>query len=128
MKAKTVHITALGKPRMTQQDKWKKRPCVMRYRAFADEMRLRVGVIPVEAVSVTLAVFLPMAESWSDKKKAALKGMPHRQKPDIDNICKAVLDALMKDDSGIAYIHAVKRWDDGDGARVVIGWSDEVQV
>ena len=33
-------IIPLGKPRMTQRDKWAKRPAVLRYRAFKDECRL----------------------------------------------------------------------------------------
>lgn len=38
---KIYDITPIGKPRMTRADKWKKRPAVMRYRAFCDEARLR---------------------------------------------------------------------------------------
>ncbi len=48
-------IDVVGKPRMTQRDKWKKRPCVLRYRAFADELRLKVG--PIDRV--------PYCVSWS---------------------------------------------------------------
>lgn len=32
---KIYDITPIGKPRMTRADKWKQRPPVMRYRAFA---------------------------------------------------------------------------------------------
>ena len=35
-------ITPCPKPRQTQSDKWKKRPPVLRYRAFADEVRLKI--------------------------------------------------------------------------------------
>lgn len=34
-------ITPVPKPRQTQADKWKQRPAVMRYRAFADEAPLK---------------------------------------------------------------------------------------
>jgi len=36
---KEYKITPVPKPRQTRSDKWKQRPCVMRYRAFADEVR-----------------------------------------------------------------------------------------
>ena len=39
---KVYDITPMGKSRMTRADKWKKRPEVLRYRAFCDEVRLRV--------------------------------------------------------------------------------------
>ena len=35
---------------------------------------------------------------------------PHRQKPDIDNLIKALLDALYADDSHVWKITAEKRW------------------
>lgn len=34
-------IVPVPKPRMTQRDKWQKRPAVMRYRAFCDEVRAK---------------------------------------------------------------------------------------
>ena len=115
----TVKITPLGKPRQTRADKWKKRPCVMRYRAFADEIRRQVGKVPDDAECVSWVAYLPMPEkSWSKKKRDALRGQLHRQKPDRDNIDKAILDALFKDDSGIAAGTLCKRWDDGGGPRI----------
>jgi Holliday junction resolvase RusA-like endonuclease len=37
-------------------------------------------------------------------------GTPHRQKPDIDNLWKAVTDTLWSEDSGIAFCYADKFW------------------
>ena len=34
-----IPVTPVSKPRMTQRDKWKKRPCVLRYRAYCDALR-----------------------------------------------------------------------------------------
>lgn len=59
-------ITPMGKPRMTRSDKWKKRPEVLRYRAFCDEVRAR-GVILPESRSHIIFI-LPMPQSWSKKK------------------------------------------------------------
>ncbi|GAG23977.1 unnamed protein product, partial [marine sediment metagenome] len=35
----SVKVTPNTKPRMTKRDKWKKRPCVIKYRKFCDELR-----------------------------------------------------------------------------------------
>ena len=105
---KIYPITPCPKPRMTQADKWKKRPPVMRYRAFADEVRLR-GVTVDESRSQVIFT-IPMPKSWSKRKKLEHDGEPHRQKPDIDNLAKALLDALFEDDSHIWRFSAEKRW------------------
>jgi Holliday junction resolvase RusA-like endonuclease len=49
-------------------------------------------------------------KSWSKKRVAQMLGVPHRQKPDIDNLVKGVLDALFVDDSGVHRISATKLW------------------
>jgi Holliday junction resolvase RusA-like endonuclease len=100
-------ITPVPKPRQTQSDKWKKRPCVMRYRAFADEVRLK----KVKFGNGDSLIFgLPMPRSWSAKKKALIEGTPHTQKPDIDNLLKALLDALYGNDSHIWHIGGLKKF------------------
>ena len=120
MISKEIYINPIGKPRMTQRDKWAKRPCVMRYRAFADELRDKVGMMPDDPSAIRLSIYIPMPKSWSKKKRDQMSGQPHRQKPDIDNICKAVMDSLLKDDSGIYAITARKVWDDGKGSRIFL--------
>lgn len=113
----TIPITPIGKPRMTQRDKWKKRPCVIEYRAFADTLRLFCAKMPraedIARFSVT-ARFAPPA-SWSAKKRAAAIGTMMRSKPDPDNILKAILDPLFADDSKIGDIGSVRRrWAERD--------------
>ena len=93
--AEFVDIEPMGKQRMTQRDKWMKRPAVLRYRAFCDELRLKFRKRGFTGISLVFHIATP--SSWS-KKKAALKiGTPHDQKPDIDNMVKSVLDALLVD-------------------------------
>lgn len=77
-------ITPVGKPRMTRADKWKQRPPVMRYRMFCDEARLHGIRVPENGAHITFV--LPMPKSWSKKKRAAMDGQPHQQKPDLDNL------------------------------------------
>ena len=104
------NITPVPKPRQTRSDKWKKRPCVVRYRAFADECRLK-GVTVENGDSIKF--FMPMPKSWSKKKKIEFKGKPHTQKPDLDNLLKALMDAVLKEDSIIHKLGSIEKvWSD----------------
>jgi Holliday junction resolvase RusA-like endonuclease len=105
-------LLPLAKPRMTRRDQWQKRPVVVTYRAWCDAIRLlggRAGIWTLlDHVDVTYG--LPMPPSWSAKRRAEMNGQPHRQKPDIDNLTKALFDALCEDDSHIASLVARKIW------------------
>ena len=82
----------------------------MRYRAFADELRaLCAGKVVLWEATHVLFV-LEMPKSWSHRKKLAMDGCWHEQKPDIDNLLKAFLDALHEDDAGVADVRATKIW------------------
>lgn len=109
-------ITPVPKPRMTQKDRWAKRPAVLRYRAFCDEVRLRGVSIPESGAHVTFV--LPMPRSWSKEKRAEMEGRPHQQKPDVDNCTKALLDALFEEDSGIWDLRTTKLW--GSEGKIVV--------
>jgi len=99
-------ITPVPKPRQTRSDKWKKRKCVLNYRAFADEFRrLGMWINPGDAIYFTI----PMPKSWSDNKKDEMNGNPHEQKPDLDNLIKAVFDSCCKDDSKIHGLGPTKK-------------------
>lgn len=100
-------ITPMGKPRMTQRDKWKKRAVVLRYFSFKDQVRLHKVEIP----HIPKIVFhVPMPPSWSEKKKAAHDGKPHLARPDLDNLAKSVSDSVYEEDSHIWCMWAEKRW------------------
>ena len=104
-----IDITPVSKPRMTRRDKWAKRPAVLRYWAFAEELNLKMpGLIDLNGYTLTFG--LPMPKSWSKKKKERMAGKPHTQRPDIDNLCKSVLDALYLEDSHIHDIALKKVW------------------
>ena len=104
-------ITPVGKPRMTQRDRWYKRTTTSSYWAFKDQLVLltkqkqfvlgdRYGVI----------FYLPMPDSWSKKKKFEMMGRPHQSKPDLDNLCKAIQDCLKVNDAVIWDLEARKIW------------------
>ena len=101
-------IVPVPKPRQTRSDKWKKRPVVLRYRAFADECRAKGVNLKESGQHITFGI--PMAESWSKKKKADHLGMPHQQRPDVDNLAKALMDAVLKEDCAVWEIKITKVW------------------
>ena len=104
------NLLPVAKPRQTVSDRWKKRPCVVRYRAFADKLRL-LAVKQNFTLENGLAYefHLPMPSSWSQKKKEMKLGQLHDQKPDLDNLLKALWDSLAKEDKTIALIGQVKK-------------------
>lgn len=116
-------ITPVAKPRQTQSDRWKQRPCVMKYRAFADKCRASGMEIPLAGVHIVF--IMPMPASWSIKKRRAMDGNPHQQTPDLDNMVKAVADSLHKDDSHIYDIRATKLW--GYSGKIII-WKNNAGV
>lgn len=107
-KRRIYEVDPVAKPRMTRSDRWNQRPAVLKYRQFCDECRAAGMVIPESGATVLF--FLPMPETWSKKKKTLMDNSPHRQKPDVDNLLKAVLDAIYENDCGVWNIHVVKRW------------------
>lgn len=124
----TLPVTPMGKPRMTKRDKWAKRKCVQNYWRYKDDICKHLKTHPElldyldrdEVVGVSWTAFFPFPKSYSKKRKASLSGEFHRIKPDRDNIDKGILDAILKDDSGVAFGSTEKMWDDGKGARIVI--------
>lgn len=113
-----IPVEPMGKPRMTRADSWKKRPVVVRYYQYCDRIREVVGIIDGDVSIVNMTAFLSMKKSFSTKKRNSLIGKPHRVKPDIDNIYKGVLDAILKNDSCVYAATLEKRYDDGKGARI----------
>jgi len=93
---------------MTQRDKWAKRPCVERYRSFKDLIRLNKVILPTAGWHVVF--HMPMPESWPSSKKAIFSGKGHIQRPDLDNLGKALFDAIYDNDSCIWDIRLTKRW------------------
>jgi Holliday junction resolvase RusA-like endonuclease len=72
---------------------------------------------------VVVATFAPPA-SWSETHRAAAIGTPHTQKPDADNIAKAIKDALNRlswtDDAQVAEMTVRKVWGEIEGTRVEV--------
>lgn len=93
-----------------------------RYRSWADTLRdeaERAGLsIPDGGYSAVY--YFPMPASWSKKKRDRMRGTPHQVKPDVDNVNKAVLDVLRKDDDAAVWRMGTqeKRWAD-EGSMLI---------
>ena len=119
------------KPRQTQADRWKQRAPVVRYRQFADLLRLYAGRHQwreVEGMRYSLAVrfVLPFPKAASARRRDTDAGSPHLVKPDTSNLLKAVEDALFLHDQAIWSVTAQKYYDDGRGPRteITIEWEE----
>ena len=104
---------------MTRADAWNKRPVVLRYRAFKDDVRAR-GLTLENGDGIVFV--MPMPKSWSAKAKDATDGKPHKQKPDLDNLLKALMDALFEDDAHIWQLSRLEKvWGYTGGIRIYRG-------
>lgn len=67
-------------------------------------------------ITVELSVGMAMPKSWSKKKKEQMRGKGNTSTPDLDNIVKAIFDALngiaYEDDSQITFFSVSKHWED----------------
>lgn len=65
------------------------------------------------------ALIVPMPKSWSKAKREQYVGQPHQQKPDKDNLEKALLDAVFDEDSHVWDGRVTKIW--GETGQIIIG-------
>lgn len=100
-------IDPVSAPRQVRSDTWAPSLHVRRYRAFKDHVR-RLGVQVRAGDRVTFVLAMP--RSWSKTKRAQMDGRPHQQKPDVDNLLKALWDAVEKDDSHLDRVCLAKVW------------------
>lgn len=102
--AKRYDVEPVAKPRMTRADKWRRppRPEVARYRRFCDQIRLKRVQLPMP---YKVTFFLPLADGHDD-----WDGRIHEEVPDKDNLEKALLDAIYKDDRKVWSGWPEKRW------------------
>lgn len=100
-------ITPVPAPRQSRRDAWAPRPEVLRYRAFRDEVLFRKVEVPEDGAAITFV--MPMPKSWGKHKKAAMVGQLHKQKPDLDNLLKALVDAVYCDDCMVSSYAGVRK-------------------
>ena len=113
------NITPVSAPRQNRSDRWRKRPVVLRYRAYSDALRQACLANDfVLGEEIDLEFYIPMPKSWSNRKKLKMVGEPHRQRPDTDNLAKGVMDSLLHEDCKVWHIQAKKYWS-VEGAIVI---------
>ena len=91
-------IVPVRQPRMNKSDSWKPSASVLRYRAFRDEIRMRK--VTACRCGQGVVFLMPIAPSKSKKEREQLHGREHLQTPDVDNLEKALMDALWPKDKG----------------------------
>ena len=116
MKFEVFDIDPVPKPRQTQSAKWKKTAADKRYYAFKDAIRFCKVEIPENGYHVLFVLEMPLR--WSKKKKDRLRHQAHQQTPDKDNMEKALLDSIFKQDSHIWDGRVSKVW--GDAGKIVL--------
>ena len=90
------------------------------------EAKRKSFIMPPIGASITFVI--PVPRSWSKKKKKLYHGTFHQSKPDIDNLQKAFLDSLMKEDKQIAHLEVQKRWVDFEVGWIEITLKDYEQI
>jgi Holliday junction resolvase RusA-like endonuclease len=74
-------------------------------------------------VSLAIVAHFQMPASWPRKKREAMNGKPHIQKPDLSNVQKAIEDGLNRiaydDDCQVASCHVRKFWTDRPSQTLV---------
>jgi|TARA_B100000902_G_C26557422_1_gene550212 Holliday junction resolvase RusA-like endonuclease len=104
-------LTGMAKPRMTKADTWKKRPIVLKYWEYKDSIKNWAFQNNFRLGNEIYCIFhIPMPKSWSLKKKQQMNYQDHQQRPDIDNLLKGLMDALLEEDSHIHTVYARKIW------------------
>jgi Holliday junction resolvase RusA-like endonuclease len=112
-------VDPVPKPRMTVSDKWAKRSATSRYWIFKDKLVLLANTKHFKLPEKYRAeFFIKMPDSWNLKKKLKYAGAPHKQRPDLDNLVKAIQDCLLAEDCKVWYTEASKIW--WDEGKIVI--------
>lgn len=110
MASVSFDITPIGYKRMTRFSKFN--PEMQSYYVYKG----MVGALAIQKRfklpdQFQVVFIVPMAPSWSKAKRELMEGRPHQQKPDVDNLLKALLDALRPGaDQTIWDVSARKLW------------------
>lgn len=98
-------------------------------RAIGAVAMAKAGMAPTpDAVHAEISFERVIPKSWPKKKALAMRGMPITGRPDLDNLVKAILDALnevaYEDDAQVSDLSVSRRWGEVDCVRVRILHAD----
>lgn len=118
----TITLTIPGKPFAKQRPRFSR----AQMRAFTPKETVAFERVvqqiaalkfdqPMEGpVKITVLATFGVPKSWSKKKTEEHINRPHTQRPDLDNVVKAIKDALNRiayaDDGQVAQVVASKVW------------------
>ena len=110
-----IPIQPMGAVRTTQKQKWTDER-YKKYAAYKEHIGFMARQIikqPTTApILATVTFYMPIPNSWSQKKKERHEGAIHTSKPDIDNLVKGLFDSLnkiaWKDDAQVYEVHSRK--------------------
>jgi Holliday junction resolvase RusA-like endonuclease len=118
---------AMGKPRMTRRDRWKKRPLIRNYFSWCDMVRLTMESWPnpEEVYRVEIETHTTPPTRFGPGQKRAMYGTLKRTPPDPDNVAKAFLDTWWKNDAGVGDLVVRRRWWDKDEVVITMHLNEE---
>ena len=77
-----------------------------------------------EPVGMVISILRRMPKGWSKKRKAERDGQPAPGRPDFNNVCGAIFDALegifYHNDAQVTNMQAGRVWSDRDMTTVVV--------
>lgn len=125
-----LEITIPGKPFAKQRARfgngraYTPRETISYERTVAEHAIAAGATATTDPVAIEIRAYFAPPKSWSKKRKAACIGTPHVQRPDLDNLEKAVLDGLNEvafaDDCQVAALHSRKWWAEEARTEIVV--------
>ena len=120
MKKMVIDIEPMTYRRMTYRGKWQEKN--KKYHEYMKEVQDHADEVGfVLASSVEINFIIPVRKSWSKKKQKEMLGLPQQVAPDLDNLVKAVIDALCYKRCNDSFVHTIKarkRW--GKKGRITV--------
>lgn len=128
-----IPIIPMGAVRTTRAAAGWGNKSMMKYAAY----KKQIGYItkqyfktPLETpILVDVTFYMPIPNSWNQKKKDSKLGAFHTSKPDIDNLLKGCFDALnkiaWKDDNQVCEVHSSKVYSINPGIAIELWELDE---
>ena len=128
MKKIILAISPMAAPRLNRKSRFHPKKCGLwqRYLQWKQEvawLAQQAGWQPTDDLSVRF--ILPMPKSWSKKKQQKMDGQPHQQRPDRNNLTKALEDALYEDDCQVWRSIEEKRW--GKYGQIILYTEDDTR-
>ena len=113
-----IEIPIHPKPAIRINHKGRHKPNAIAYYKYKDSILSYCKAKGFELGNeISITFYIPIGKSIAKKERAKRLGQPHTFKPDLDNLIKAVKDALLKDDCAV--------WRYKDMQKI---WSEEGKI